>query len=114
MTILFIIFENYTKFQCSFHSHQIKQNWYICYKKLYRQIALRVANCSRLRILWKNERLRKSQNCIGTQPSVKFRLRNKFLALVVKKCMKKDIKVFGPCLTLLDFLFFLKLFCKEL
>ena len=38
---------------------------------------------------------------------------NKFLALVLKKYAKTDIKVFRFCLNFVDFIIFLKIFCAR-
>ena len=40
--------------------------------------------------------------------------RNKFLTLTLKKYAKTDIKVFQTCLTVVDFLIFLEIFCAVL
>ena len=78
------------------------------------KLSHKLPNNPRLRIVGNKEISAKSQECIETQPSVHSLCKSKFLALMLKKCLKTDIKVFRYCLTLLDFLIFPKIFCRRL
>ena len=78
------------------------------------ELSHKLPNNPRLRIVENKEILAKFQECIETQPSVHSLCKSKFLALMVKKCLKTDIKDFWYCLTLLDLLIFPKIFCRRL
>ena len=61
-------------------------------------------NNLRLEILRNKEILGKFQNCVA------YLVQKHFLALTLKNYAKADIKVFLSCVTLFEFLFFLKYF----
>ena len=85
-TVLFIIFENFTKFSYSFHSLKVKRNFILSLTNFIYELPHELPN--------------------EFVPSL--------LKLALKKYAKSDIKVFRFCLTLLGFLIFLKIVCTGL
>ena len=112
-TTLFKIFGNFTKFQYNFHSPQVLQNLKSCIKSLYMCYLTSYQTTSgfgfqEIMIYYNNPKTAQRHNFMSSVSSeINF-------ALSTQKICKNRYQRFSHCLTLLDLLIFLKIFCTGL
>ena len=109
-----IIFWNFTIFQYSSDSLQVKRNFISSIANLVYELPHELPNEGRLRILENQEILEKSQVWVGKSLVPRLSSRNLTLVIAVKNHAKMDIKLTFSCPVLLDFSILFQIFCPGL